>query len=130
MQKLLKRRKLITKLLQLENQNTEKGIRYESVSVEPFCGRQLECVFINPPLVQDFNRTEEEVEADRQDCLIFILKLASHLGFYQLAINVLDMPSPWFGCAHGIEDRLLTYFHIYSPIRKFEAAQFLLQKLL
>ncbi|KAF7635976.1 hypothetical protein Mgra_00004556, partial [Meloidogyne graminicola] len=38
---------------------------------------QLECVFINPPLVQDFNRTEEEVEADRQKPHTWVLPVGN-----------------------------------------------------
>uniref|UniRef100_A0A914L8C1 Mediator of RNA polymerase II transcription subunit 14 RM6 domain-containing protein n=1 Tax=Meloidogyne incognita TaxID=6306 RepID=A0A914L8C1_MELIC len=75
---------------------------------------QLECTFINPPLVQDFDRTEEEVEADKQKPHTWVLTIGSQ--------RPRDMPSQSCVIAHNIEDRLLTYCHIYTPVKRFEEA--------
>uniref|UniRef100_A0A1I8B2R1 NYN domain-containing protein n=1 Tax=Meloidogyne hapla TaxID=6305 RepID=A0A1I8B2R1_MELHA len=98
-----------------------RGIRYESVSTEPYVGGyllklidQLECTFINPPLVQDFDRTEEEVEADKQKPHTWVLTIGSQ--------RPRDMPSQSNVIAHTIEDRLLNYCHIYTPVKRFEEA--------
>ncbi|KAL3106136.1 hypothetical protein niasHT_016823 [Heterodera trifolii] len=103
---------------------------------------QLECTFVNPPLVPDFNKTEAEVEADRKRPHTWVQPIGtvlppSHFSRAKMLAaadqrqdadktDTSQGGAPLMSqvIAQNIEDRLITYCQIYVPIRRFSTAYY------